>query len=192
MNACTEQEKIKLISQGILIECPSCKVNLIGNKTIGDRNKYTHEFKQIFVISSGTYPDHYRCPFCNSEWQLNEWTKFFAVTDVDKHICYLNPSLIIKQKLDFNKIALIKKLHVLKSRVFEIMENSVTKSALKNGADTVTQIEFMLQEAWGFTKDKNFHCWFEVPKCTCPKMDNRERQGTEYTIISGNCPVHGE
>lgn len=188
----TEQEKIKLISQGILTECPSCNISLVGDRICEQiYSKYTHHLKQIYVMASGPYPDHYKCPSCNSEWLMDEWTKFFAVNDEGKHICYINPSLVVKQHLDFEKVALIKKLHVLKARVIEIMENSVTKSALRNGADTITQIEFMLQGAWGFTKDKNFHRWWEVPKCECPKLDNAERYGTEYTITNKDCPIHG-
>jgi hypothetical protein len=62
---------------------------------------------------------------------------------------------------------------------------------LKALAEKVTKISFELQELWGFTKDSTFHFWFNVPHCTCPKIDNRERMGVDCgRIISSNCPIH--
>jgi hypothetical protein len=44
---------------------------------------------------------------------------------------------------------------------------------------------------WGFDQNPNFHHWYTVPKCRCPKLDNAERWGTSYGIVSGSCPIHG-
>jgi hypothetical protein len=118
--------------------------------------------------------------------------EFCEVKDGDKHIYYLNPRLIVKQRLNFSSVDAIKKLHILKHKTFDIMINTDSKKLLKTCADTITEIEFKLQDAWGFSRDAKFHYWFEVPKCECPKMDNRERYGTDYMITSSSCPIHGE
>lgn len=53
-------------------------------------------------------------------------------------------------------------------------------------------LEYELQENWNFTKDKLWHSyWYQLPQCTCPKMDNRERVGTGYAIVTLSCPYHG-
>lgn len=54
-----------------------------------------------------------------------------------------------------------------------------------------TQIEFELQEQWGFTIDANFHRPWYRPGCSCPRMDNEERYGTPYRVTSGDCILHG-
>lgn len=58
--------------------------------------------------------------------------------------------------------------------------------------DTLQQLEFNLQAAWGFDQDENFHTyWFRAPHCTCPKMDNSDQFGSEIKYISADCPLHG-
>ena len=86
----------------------------------------------------------------------------------------------------------IKKLHLEKNKVFSKMKKSRKKETLKKLAEEVGQIEFKLQAAWNFPLDKNYHRWFEVPKCTCPKMDNIDMLGTKYRIIAEDCPIHGK
>lgn len=53
-----------------------------------------------------------------------------------------------------------------------------------------TDIEFRQQREWGFKIDKKWHRFWQRPGCECPKMDNGERWGTPYTIVSGNCRLH--
>ena len=70
------------------------------------------------------------------------------------------------------------------------MEQADDVYLLRKFAKQVTRIEYQLQEAWGFKKNRFMHEWYLVPKCKCPKMDNAEARGTKYQIISGNCPIH--
>ena len=56
----------------------------------------------------------------------------------------------------------------------------------------IQQIEFNMQQACGFVCNANFHkYWFQVKGCSCPKMDNRERIGTKFSVIDMNCMWHG-
>lgn len=58
---------------------------------------------------------------------------------------------------------------------------------------SLEDLEFYLQGLWGFKRDKNFHkYWLEMKGCTCPKMDNDDRFGTNYRIYNSSCPWHGD
>ena len=104
---------------------------------------------------------------------------------------YISEFLLEKQKA-WENLETIKKLHKEKDRVFKKMEATDDSELLRKLAEQVEKIEFKLQEAWKFKKDKNLHRWFEVPKCLCPKMDNRDMLGTEYRVINESCPIHGK
>jgi len=108
-----------------------------------------------------------------------------------KHCYYINPFLLERRKQvtiqDFNNIKI---LHKQKMEVFELMENSNDLKKLKELAKLVTRIEYELQKAWHFKKNKYMHKWYDVPQCECPKLDNQERLGTKYQIISETCSIH--
>ena len=108
-----------------------------------------------------------------------------------EHIGFLNSDLIEQQGVTEEGIKRILDLHKLKSIVFDCMLDTDDADELHYLADCVEHVEYALQEAWGFPLDRNFHYWRNVPKCSCPELDNRERYGTEYRIIDCKCPVHG-
>lgn len=102
----------------------------------------------------------------------------------------LNTHLIKRQKISDEKVEELKKLHVEKLDVFNEMRNTDNKEELKALAQKVEDIEFALQKTWGFAENRNFHEWYNVPKCRCPKMDNADNRGTEFRIYNESCPVH--
>ncbi|QDP60400.1 MAG: hypothetical protein GOVbin1096_28 [Prokaryotic dsDNA virus sp.] len=62
----------------------------------------------------------------------------------------------------------------------------------KQAVDIVRGLEYTMQLIWKFPLDKSYHSyWFELQGCTCPKMDNRDRMGTFFNIITDACPYHG-
>jgi len=104
---------------------------------------------------------------------------------------FLNPDLIEEQGItSIETIEELKITHEDRLRIFEAMENTDDPEELKMFAKQFETIEFEQQKLWGFKLDRNFHKWFTVPKCTCPKMDNEDRCGTEYKVINPSCPVH--
>jgi hypothetical protein len=104
---------------------------------------------------------------------------------------YLNPDLIKWQGLTEEEVQEIVKLHEVRECVFGVMEETNDPADLRILAGVVEDLEFKLQDAWKFPRNRDWHCWwYRVPKCICPKLDNTERQGTKYRIYSGNCPVH--
>lgn len=61
----------------------------------------------------------------------------------------------------------------------------------ENPVDKIEQLEYDLQEAWGFEKDRNMHSyWHRIKECCCGSCDNLDRRGTPYRVISGSCPWH--
>lgn len=115
----------------------------------------------------------------------------FTVYFRNKPISKINEELFKKQKL--NKIDLCKLKHhyVILHSLFEKAENTDSVEELKAIAEQVENTEYALQKIWKFKLDKNFHrYWFRIPKCQCPKVDNEERVGTEYRIISESCKIH--
>jgi hypothetical protein len=52
-------------------------------------------------------------------------------------------------------------------------------------------IEYRLQDLWGFTRDSAYFKRWYRPRCTCPKMDNNDRYPTEHYITTMDCPLHG-
>ncbi len=57
--------------------------------------------------------------------------------------------------------------------------------------ERMVQIEYRLQDAWGFELNADYHShWFQVPQCTCPSLDNMDRVGSPIRYISQSCPVH--
>ena len=106
-------------------------------------------------------------------------------------ISYLNPGLIRRNGLTQAEVDKLKALHCELYEVYLKMEATDDPAELKTLFKETTRIETAQQKLWKFVPSENFHYWFEVPKCLCARLDNMERLGTPYRIISSNCPVHG-
>ncbi len=108
-----------------------------------------------------------------------------------------NKELIKKQKVSKEQIKELDHLYVLLEGLFTLAKNLQTSNDLTftSGSiisNTLRDIEFMLQKNWNFEQDENKHSyWYKLPGCECAKMDNQERWGTPYKIITQSCPYHG-
>jgi hypothetical protein len=108
----------------------------------------------------------------------------------------LNPDLKKKQRISKRTERWILRSHKVKVALFDAMILAVGLEAdpriLRAMAKAVEELEFHQQGLWGFKQDRNFHYWWRVPGCRCPKMDNQDAYGTSYGIVSGACPIHGD
>lgn len=108
----------------------------------------------------------------------------------------LNQSLVSKQDVSTDKEQHIIELHKILNSVIKSMrtldpENQRDLIELKESVKIVESLEYMLQCSWNFSVDKNYHSWWHrLPHCRCPNMDNNERQGTQYRVYNGECPLH--
>ena len=105
---------------------------------------------------------------------------------------FLNPNLCKKQGLTQENLDELKALHLRVQGVLEAMEATDDKAELQSLNKGWKCLQFELQRVWKFEQNAQFHHWYLVPKCRCPKLDNAERWGTAYAITSGGCPIHGQ
>ena len=105
----------------------------------------------------------------------------------------LNERLILQQKLSEVEVEQILRLHEYKLTICAKMEALPPDNPkVKAYAKELEQLEFLLQDAWKFPRDANFHRFWEMPHCTCPKMDNEDAYPSGYYVKNLSCPVHGE
>jgi len=102
----------------------------------------------------------------------------------------LNPNLIESQNVSEEGIEKLKELHLERLMLMDEMDHEKKSTRLHVMAEEYEHLEFRLQKAWGFPESRKYHRWWEVPKCTCPNMDNKDNYPCDYRIIAGNCPVH--
>lgn len=111
---------------------------------------------------------------------------------------YINPSLAEEKNLSDENLEELKSLHVTKIELFEMMDmadpkNPPSEQFFPKCAELIKEIEFLMQRAWGFSEDADYHTWwYQAPHCSCPKADNAERFGTKYKIVREDCPLHGK
>lgn len=97
----------------------------------------------------------------------------------------LNIYLIEKQGLDQSQVDQIKELHCQKDELYDKIEASGDPEILKE----IEEIEYKLQDAWGFERNSMYHRHWEVPGCSCPAMDGADDIGfrKHYSLA---CPLH--
>lgn len=110
---------------------------------------------------------------------------------IDGYTTVLNPSLLSKQKCTLEDIAALLGLHARKIALFKEMEVAEDFSLEAYGRE-LREVEYALQRAWGFPQSAKYHRFWEVPRCTCPKMDNEDRYPTGNYVVDEKCLVHGE
>jgi hypothetical protein len=110
----------------------------------------------------------------------------------NKPISRLNEELVIIRGLDKDDVAKIVKIHEKRWEKIELMKtlDATDKRELHALRDEITDLDFQLQDLWKFERNINFHNFFDLPHCTCPKMDNRGRLGSPYKFYAEDCPLH--
>ena len=110
-----------------------------------------------------------------------------------KPVLRLNQRLITQKGLDKEEVDKIKELHVERIRIEDQMSATDDPSEIKRLFNAWTTGQYLLQSLWGFPEDINYHPSHRLSKCTCgATMDNDERLGTPYKVVSHDCPIHGE
>jgi len=98
--------------------------------------------------------------------------------------------LVERQNVSEETLGHIKETHRMRRALCKKMEQTDNVSELVELAKQITNLEYVQQQLWGFSEDCSYHHWFNVPKCTCPKADNKEAMGSPQQIISHDCPIH--
>ena len=123
----------------------------------------------------------------------NKETEHLKITRADGSFYILNPRMIAAKDISEESVVELVKLHNIKQGIFETAEfiGKEKTDQLRVLADIFQEVEFKMQEVWGFGRDATFHEWYTFPYCSCPKMDNADARGTKYGVINCECPVHG-
>jgi hypothetical protein len=91
----------------------------------------------------------------------------------------INPNLLT-DKNAWDKLELIKSTHLNRLDISSEMEDSLSNPAsLRKMFTEVTELEYQLQEIWGFDRDAGKHYWNQAPHCSCV-----------FKVID-DCVVHG-
>ena len=126
---------------------------------------------------------------------IKDWTKILGYSPIfrsNKKRNILSPHLLLSQKIDKAGFKRLCKLHQKKDRIMQKMEAEVSVDTLKKMANDITEIEFQLQLDWGFKQNINYHRFWTLPKCSCPRMDNEDNWPIGYYVRTSNCIIHGK
>jgi hypothetical protein len=88
------------------------------------------------------------------------------------------------------KLSNLKFLYKRKSQLFKKISSVKTKKSIQKYNDKITELEYAIQEAWGFPKDSTYHRFWETPHCTCPAYDNIDAY-PHLQYYNCNCILHG-
>jgi len=104
----------------------------------------------------------------------------------------IKKDMLVKQGISEETLKQMKSVYDEMDELFKQIEKEEDASQLKVLANKIPDLEYRLQELWGFRKDSRYHrYWFKAPKCTCPVLDNLDNLGTDIREISPFCPLHG-
>lgn len=82
-------------------------------------------------------------------------------------------------------------IRVLAKRLDMFLKRPLMYTSEENVAAIVEGFEYVLQSVLKLPMDRNYHkYWYAVNGCKCPKLDNQDRWGTPYRVISSDCPYH--
>lgn len=112
------------------------------------------------------------------------------------------------ESLPKEKQKAIKDLHKTAQLLVDLLDNLATqfseatssysaatlKPTINKANQMLQEIEYELQELWGFKQDSKYHTWWLRPeKCLCPKLDNRDPAFYGAGAIHNSaCPLHGD
>ncbi len=113
-----------------------------------------------------------------------------TITHYDKPVLALSVALLDRQNA-WHNVEALKEAHQLKLVIMVMMNETDDAEELKSLAQDVQLVEFELQRLWNFPQDAKFHRPWQLPKCSCPSMDNEERWGAGVMVTNANCLLHG-
>ena len=115
--------------------------------------------------------------------------KDYTVVYNGKPALLLNEHLVKAQGLTKKEVDYIKELHVRRMDIEDSFEND--EITPEEYVKSWTLNQFDLQLAWGFGLNANYHRFWDMKGCSCPKMDNNDGYPYGHYVTDSGCPVHG-
>lgn len=109
----------------------------------------------------------------------------------ESNLEFINMNLVRRQNIEVEDVKKIDQLQTLRRYIFDIIDDLDDVERIKELSEFLTELEFKLQGLWGFPKNADYHRWWVIPKCSCPKLDNDDNIGTPWKIYDDNCIIHG-
>lgn len=103
----------------------------------------------------------------------------------------LNANLAKAQGVTDTELAEIADLHCQRLNIVASMESETDPAELKKLFADWTENQYLLQDKWHFKRSANYHKWWDVPHCTCPKLDNDDAYPSGDYFTHLQCPIHG-
>jgi len=128
----------------------------------------------------------------NEETAPWDWEDY-AVTYNGEVKYFINRSLVESQGVEDELMNLIT-LHQKKLCYLERMQAAGDIGdirVLRYYAAEMIQVEFALQDKWGFQVNSNYHKFWHLPHCSCPTLDNEDRYPSGWYVKNQDCLVHG-
>lgn len=109
----------------------------------------------------------------------------------NKPILKLNGRLAERQNITKEQLENLKQLHADRILVEQQLEQAFRVEDTQMLFKEWTRINFLQQDCWNFPRDANWHPSHRLSKCSCgATMDNDERLGAPYRVVSSGCPIH--
>lgn len=105
----------------------------------------------------------------------------------------MNEALAYKQGLTEEGFVFLTSLYVKKIDIETKINTATDNKKIKKLVKKLRTLEQLIQLAWKFDYDPKYY-YFDLmlSKCSCPKLDNRERIGyTTDRIYANDCIIHG-
>jgi hypothetical protein len=105
----------------------------------------------------------------------------------------LNPILMRQQNLQQDRYDMLIESHRLKFMIMDTMEKHdpvMDRGFIRWCAELIDKLEFVQQAFWGLSLDPNFHMFWILPHCSCPKAENEHLWGTCVHMHDPDCPIH--
>jgi hypothetical protein len=109
----------------------------------------------------------------------------------NKPLVVLNGYLAERQAITKEQLIKLKELHIDRHLIEQQLEQAHRVEDIQMLFKEWTRLQFRLQENWNFPKNADFHPSHRLPHCSCgATMDNDERLGTPFRVVTIGCPIH--
>ena len=106
------------------------------------------------------------------------------------HAMHISPTFLDNTN-SWNNVEKLKECYNTKFKLYEQIASCDDSMSIKQIAIEIKDLKMNIQELFNLKRSSDHFRFWEMPKCSCPKMDNAEHWGTAYKIYTQNCIVHG-
>ncbi len=110
--------------------------------------------------------------------------------DTGELLFIISKEFVAKYKAE-DKLSKLKQVYRTKGQLYKLIEEEKDPELLRAFAEDVTECEYELQRIYGFVLNKDYHRFWETPKCLCPIQDNLDRYPSDNYVYSQQCTLHG-